>query len=272
MARSYLFVPGNRPERFEKAHASGADAVILDLEDAVPPAQKNDARAMAAKWLECGQPTLLRTNAASTQWFAEDLRICALPGVAGIVLPKAETVEELAAVRAVMPAEARLLPLIETARGFSNALAPGQSRSVERLIFGPLDFQLDLNIAGDDEELLYFRSHLVLLSRLAGLQPPVDGINANLDDETALRRDTLRARKLGFGGKLLIHPKQIAIVHECFLPSAEEIAWARRVIAAAAAAQGAAVAMEGELVDTPIIAKAEAILNEVEHRHTGSPR
>lgn len=269
IARSFLFVPGNRPERIEKAFTAGPDEVIVDLEDAVPPAQKAEARRAAAEWFSAGRPTLLRINGTSTEWFRDDLEICALPSVAGVVLPKAEQTQDLDAIRAKAMPSARIFPLIETAQGFGNATPLARHSSVRRLIFGPIDFQLDLGISGEGEELLYFRSQLVLVSRLAGLQPPVDGINTVIDDLETLRADTLRSRRLGFGGKLLIHPKQIAVVHECFQPSADEIAWAKRVLDAASASRGAAVAMNGELVDRPIITRAESILREAQAR---SPR
>ena len=265
IARSYLFVPGNRPDRFTKAFAAGADAVIIDLEDAVPPAQKADARKAVVNWLLMGKTTLLRINGARSEWFQNDLELCAAPNVAGVVLPKAELVEDLAQVRRKANAGVQILPLVETAQGYSNALSLARAQSVQRLIFGELDFQLDLGMHGDDEELLAFRSQLVLVSRVAGIQPPVAGINTAIDDLEKLRAHTLRSRRLGFGGKLLIHPKQIAVVHECFQPSQEEIEWAKRVLAAAAKSGGAAVAMNGELVDHPIIAKAETILQEAEH-------
>jgi citrate lyase subunit beta / citryl-CoA lyase len=268
---SYLFVPGNRPDRFAKAFSAGADAVIIDLEDAVPPSQKEEARTAAAEWLAQDKPTFIRINDVNTEWFRDDLKICSLPAVAGILLPKAERVENLAFVREKANPVAQILPLIETAQGFWNAQALARMPGLQRLIFGEIDFQLDLGIKGSGEELLYFQSQLVLLSRLAGIQPPVAGINAAIDDLDSLRADTLRSRRLGFGAKLLIHPKQVAVVHECFRPSAEEILWAKRVLKAAAASDGAAVSMDGQLVDRPIIAQAQSILCEAEQRsHDGT--
>jgi citrate lyase subunit beta/citryl-CoA lyase len=272
IARTYLFVPGNRPDRFARASSAGADAVIIDLEDAVPPAQKAEARSAAAAWISQGNSTLVRVNDATTEWFRDDLQVCNLPAVVGVVLPKAERVENLAFVREKANPATQILPLIETAQGFCNALALARSPSVQRLIFGEIDFQLDLGIKGSGEELLYFQSQLVLVSRLAGIQPAVAGINADIDDLDSLRADTLRGRRLGFGAKLLIHPKQISVVHECFRPTAEEIAWARRVLEAAAASQGAAVSMGGQLVDRPIVAQAQSILYEAEQRsHSTEP-
>ena len=254
-ARSWLFVPGNRPERFAKAVASGADAVIIDLEDAVPPGERATARANVAAWVSPEHPVFIRVNGAETEWFRDDVGIAGMPGVAGIVLPKAERAEDIQAI------DAPVLPIIETARGFWNAAELANTKSVQRLMFGSIDFQVDLGIHGEGEELLYFRSQLVLVSRLAGLPAPVDGITAVFDSPEPVRADTERARRLGFGGKLCIHPKQVATVNECFGPTAAEEAWAARVMEAASSAGGAAVSMNGEMIDRPVIARAQAILS-----------
>jgi citrate lyase subunit beta/citryl-CoA lyase len=189
--RSYLFVPGNRPERFAKACASGADAVIIDLEDAVPSAERLAARQNTASWLSAGHPVYIRINGADTEWFREDLAICGGTGVAGVVLPKAERVEDIQTIG--IP----VLPIIETARGFWNVSALAHAPNVRRLLFGSIDFQVDLGIAGEGEELLYFRSQLVLVSRIAGLPSPVDGITTSFDSQDAVRADTRRARRWG---------------------------------------------------------------------------
>jgi citrate lyase subunit beta/citryl-CoA lyase len=260
-ARSYLFVPADRPERFAKALATGAGAVVIDLEDAVAPEAKQGARSTLAAWLaDAPAPVVLRINAADTEWFDADLALCALPGVAGVMLPKAERSADLARVARAAPGRS-LLPLIETALGFDRLRAITESPCVERLVFGSIDFQLDLGIAGDGEELLFFRSQLVLASRLAGIGAPVDGVSTAIDDVAALRADTSRARRLGFGAKLCIHPKQVAVVYTAFMPSDEEVAWARRVIEAAGRSQGAAVAVDGKMVDKPVILRAQAMLN-----------
>ncbi len=248
--RSYLFVPGNRPDRFAKAYASKADAVIIDLEDAVPPAEREAARAHVATWLSPDHPVLIRITGAS-----EDYALCERPGVAGVVLPKAERIEDLAAIP-----HTRLFPIIETARGFWNVSDLAHAPHVERLMFGQIDFQLDLGIQGDGEELLYFRSQLVLVSRIAGLQPPVYGITTAFHTPEPVRADTRRARRLGFGGKLCIHPSQVPIVNECFGPTPGEIAWAKRVVEATANTNGEAVSLDGEMIDRPVIARAQAIL------------
>jgi citrate lyase subunit beta/citryl-CoA lyase len=254
IARSYLFVPGNRPERFAKAYASGADAVIIDLEDAVPPGERVAARTNAAVWVSPEHPVLIRVNGAGTEWFRDDIAMGRMPGVAALVLPKAESTEDIE--RIGKP----VLPIIETARGFWNVSTLAHTPNVERLIFGSIDFQLDLGIDGEGEELLFFRSQLVLVSRMAGLPAPVDGITTVFDSPETVCADTQRARRLGFGGKLCIHPRQIATVNECFGPTREEEAWARHVIEAAATAGGAAISLDGEMVDRPVLARAEAIL------------
>ncbi|MFC7513535.1 HpcH/HpaI aldolase/citrate lyase family protein [Herbaspirillum sp. GCM10030257] len=264
IARSYLFVPGNRPERFDKACAAGADAVIIDLEDAVPPADKDQARAAVASWLSPDRDVLIRLNSADTEWFAADLGLCGKAGVAGIVLPKAERTEDLERVTA-QGAKA-VLPLIETAQGFAHAGALSKVAGVQRLMFGSIDFQLDMGIDGEGEELLYFRSQLVLLSRLAGIQPPVDGVTVAIDDAAQLHVDTLRARRLGFGGKLCIHPRQLPVVGDAFYPGADEIAWAERVLEAASRANGAAIALDGKMIDLPVIRKAQDIAAEAARR------
>jgi citrate lyase subunit beta/citryl-CoA lyase len=263
-ARSYLFVPGDRPERFEKALASGADAVIIDLEDAVAPQAKDDARANVARWLGTQRSVVIRINAPDTRWFAEDLTLCALAGVAGVVVPKAERVADLERIAAVSIGRA-LLPLIETAAGFESVRALARADGVQRLLFGSIDFQVDLGMRSDDE-LTWFRSELVLVSRLANLVAPVDGVTTAIDDIAELQRTTARARALGFGAKLCIHPRQVATVNQGFTPTAEETTWARRVLEAAAQANGAAVALDGRMIDRPVILRAQAIVDEAEGR------
>jgi len=255
IARSYLFVPASRPDRFAKACASGADRVIVDLEDSVPPGDRAAARVHLAAWLSPAHPVLIRVNGAGTEWFPEDLVLCGNPAVAGVVLPKAERAEDIASIP-----HATVLPIVESARGFWNLAALAHAPCIQRLMFGSIDFQVDLGIHGEGEELLYFRSQLVLVSRIAGLQPPVDGITTVFSSSEPVQSDALRARRLGFGGKLCIHPKQIATVNECFGPTQDEVAWACRVIEAAANSGGAAVAMDGEMIDRPVLARAEEIL------------
>jgi citrate lyase subunit beta / citryl-CoA lyase len=259
--RSLLFVPGSRPERFEKALAAGASAVIIDLEDAVAPADKDAARAALQAWLQPRHAVIVRINSADTAWFNDDLALCGSSGVAGVMLPKAESAETLAIVRA---AGARaLLPLVESGAGLAALGELAGAPGVWRLAFGSIDLQVDLGLKdATEDELLPFRLQLVLASRLAGIGAPLDGVSTAIDDEDRLREDVQRARRLGFGGKLCIHPKQVGPVNRWLAPSEAEQHWARRVLAAAAASGGAAVAVDGKMVDKPVLLRAEAILRE----------
>ncbi len=261
--RTYLFVPGNRPERFEKARQSGAHAVILDLEDAVEDTQKDQARENVASWLLPERPIYVRINGTGTPWYERDLEVARIPGVLGVVLPKAERPEQVALVAACLAGEARVLPLLETALGVWNARALAQAPRVERLAFGSVDFQLDTGITGDQEELLYARSHLVLASRVASILPPIDGVTMALDDLTRLRQDVAQAHRLGFGGKLCIHPEQVEMINRGFAPTEAEQAWARRVLEMAEAIGVGAFRLDGELIDRPVIERARSIQAQV---------
>lgn len=257
--RSYLFVPGNRADRFAAACNAGADVVLIDLEDAVAPAAKADARQAAAAWLRGSVGAWLRINGADTPSFAEDLSLLTLPGLGGVMLAKAEEPESIAAIRRAAPS-VPVIPLLESARGLWNIMALASAPGVIRLAFGAVDFQLDLGIDGERDELLMARSQLVLASRVAGRLPPVDGVTMALDDTEALARDVAYARRLGFGGKLCVHPRQVATINEGFRPSAAEVRWARRVVAAAAESGDNACRLDGKLVDRPVIDRARAIL------------
>lgn len=265
IARSLLFVPGHQPTRFDKACQSGADAVVLDLEDAVPLDRKDEARRQVAEWLaaraaDSGGPVVgVRVNAADTAWHADDIAMCASAGVAAAMLPKAEDAEVLRTIATALPSSV-LWPLIETARGIDKIDAIAAAPRVERLVFGSIDFQADLGIEGEGVELLLFRSRIVLASRLAGLQPPVDGVSTSIDDPASIEADARQARRLGFGGKLCIHPKQVETVNRGFSPTPAQIEWARRVIEADAASGGAPVAVDGKMVDRPVVLKARALL------------
>ena len=262
MRRSYLFVPGNRPDRYAKACATRAHAVIVDLEDAVAPADKRSARDALVDWLAEDRRVMVRVNAPATEWFDDDVRACTNPGVIAIVLPKAERAEDIARANALC-GDRPVLPLIESARGLWNALAVAQAPSVEALLFGALDFQADLGATDDD--LLYARSQLVVASRVAGIGAPVDGVTQSIGDQELLRRDCQRARQLGFAGKLCIHPNQVDIVNRCFSPSADDLTWAQRVVDAFAASSGNAAVLDGKMIDHPILLKAQAILAEGAH-------
>ncbi len=255
---SYLFVPATRPERFDKALAAGADRVIIDLEDAVAPADKDGARTALAGWLTADKPVAIRINSADTEWFERDLSLCAQAGVAEIILPKAADIADVARVTTAGARAVKLL--IESAQGIANLSTLAACDKVTRLIFGTIDFCVDMGIGHDDRELDYFRSKIVLASRLAGLAAPVDGVTTAIDDPAVLTADILRGKRFGFGAKLCIHPKQVAAVNEHYRPQPDEIAWATRVIEAAGSADGAAVQVDGKMVDKPVLIKAERIL------------
>lgn len=271
LARTFLFVPGDRPERHERALASGAGAVIVDLEDAVAPERKADARtriedSFAELPATAHGRLLVRTNAADTPWHGDDLallgRLAAQGRLAGVVLPKAERAADLAALaRAVGPAVA-LLPLVESVAGLDALDALAASPQVLRLVFGHLDFQADAGLAcgADESELVPVRLALVLATRRAGLAPPVDGVTADWRDAARLASDAARARRGGFGAKLCIHPEQVAGVQAAFTPGADELAWARRVRDAVGAAGGGVVNVDGRMVDAPVLKLAERLL------------
>lgn len=267
-ARSYLFVPGDRPERFDKALASAADAVVIDLEDAVAPARKAAARDAVAAWLATGRDTgrdgdriVVRINDAATPWFDADLALLREGGVRAVMLPKAERADTIGRLRSMCPGIA-VLPLVETARGVLAAEALAACEGVQRLVFGTIDYALDMDLQGPLATTLGLdaaAARLALVSRAAGLLAPVAGVTVSIDDEAQLCADMDRARALGFSAKLCIHPKQIAPLHALLAPSADERAWANQVLAAADAAGGAAVQLEGRMIDKPVIERARRI-------------
>jgi len=263
-ARSYLFVPGDRPERFDKALASGAHAVILDLEDAVTPERKVQAREAVAKWLaQASARVLVRVNPEGSPWHEDDcelLRDC--ERLAGVMVPKAEDPTSVGRLARHLGDGQELIPLVETVAGHFEAAALARIPRVSRLAFGSFDFMADSGIQADGEELDAVRTNLVLVSRHAGLRAPIDGVSAAIDDAAQLESDVRRSRRFGMGAKLCIHPRQVPIVHAGFVPRPEEVDWARRVLAALASGPMGAVAVDGKLVDRPVALRAEAILAE----------
>jgi citrate lyase subunit beta/citryl-CoA lyase len=263
-ARSYLFVPGDRHERFDKALATAADAVVVDLEDAVAPPAKGAARDAVAALLSTGREVeriVVRINDEATTWFEADLALLRDNGARCVMLPKAERVDTIARLRSACPGIA-VLPLIESARGVLAAQALAAADGVQRLVFGTIDYALDMDLQGPLAGTLGLdaaAAHLALASRAAALAPPVAGVTVAIDDEAQLRADMERARAHGFGAKLCIHPKQIAPLHALLAPGADELAWARRVLAASEAAVGAAVQLDGRMIDKPVIERARRI-------------
>jgi len=266
-ARSFLFVPANRPERYVKALASGAGAVIIDLEDALAPDTKVAARQQLADGfgaLHAAERArvLVRINAAGTPWHADDLtlvEILAKRDLGGVVLPKAEAVADVLKLAAIVGPGCAVLPMIESAGGFAALDVLASCAGVTRLVFGNLDFQADLGMAcGPDEaELQPVRLGLVLASRRAGLAAPVDGVTPATDDTAQLQQDAARSRRSGFGAKLCIHPSQVAVVQAALAPTAVELDWAQRVIEGSRQAGGAVFTLDGRMVDTPVLRLAE---------------
>ncbi|MEG5262905.1 CoA ester lyase [Pseudomonas sp. JDS28PS106] len=263
--RSALFVPGSRPERFAKALAAGADAVIVDFEDAVEEPLKAQARDNLAAFL--GQTpsarVWVRVNAPAHPEHAQDLAFCAAQsGVAGVLLPKVENAIQVAAVaRTGKP----VWPIIESAKGLlalaDIAAAPG----TERLSFGSLDLALDLNLTPDTPSATLFldqaRMSVQLHSRGADLQPPLDGVYPAIEDPDGLEQAVRHAADMGYGGALCIHPRQVPVIHATLIPDQARLDWARRVIAASAAADGAgAFKLDGQMIDAPVLLRAERLL------------
>ncbi len=234
---SYLFVPGDRPERFDKALSSGADAIVIDLEDAVAANDKALAREHISAWLadrtDIGERVLVRINDAGTPWFDADL--------------------------AALPSGGFVVPMIESARGVLAVESIAAVSAVQRLAFGTLDYAVDLDLSGDERGLIYPSCRIAIASRAAGLLSPIAGVTTDIDDEAKLLADLAFARACGFGAKLCIHPRQVVALHRALSPRPEEIAWAQRVLTAANGAPGA-VQVDGQMVDRPVLLKAKSIL------------
>ncbi|QIZ36271.1 CoA ester lyase [Saccharopolyspora sp. ASAGF58] len=260
-AVTWLFVPGSRPERFAKAAGAGADVVIVDLEDAVPADAKAAARKNLRSAWPIGSSVAVRINGRSSPEFDDDVALCRKLGPAAVVLPKTESAQDVA-----VTAEATgspVLGLVETARGFINlgeiCTAPG----LVRLVFGSIDLALDLGVTVD-AALDTSRSDLVRWSAACGLPAPLDGVTPSINDTEAVERDSRRAKDWGFGGKLCIHPAQLPVVRDAMRPSPEELAWARRVVEADEQALGAAVSLDGAMIDRPVVERARRLLRAAE--------
>lgn len=261
-----LFVPGNRPERFAKAAASGADIVIIDLEDAVAAGDKVYARREAVGALRGGARSrvraLVRPNAPGTAEYDGDVRALldltsqAGHGLLGVMVPKAEDPEQLAALAASLPQDVPLVALVESALGLVNAVDLARVRGVVRLAFGAIDFALDIDADGGDRFLDHARSRLVVASRAAGIAAPLDSPATAIRDTGLVAESARLGRAFGFGGKLCIHPAQLAAVKEAYTPSVEQIDWARSVLAA----EGGAAQLDGQMVDRPVTDRARRII------------
>lgn len=262
--RTVLFVPGSRPERFSKALAAGADAVIIDLEDAVEQDQKSQAREHIRSFAASNPDMrfMVRVNDATTPWFDEDLALCAsLPGVDAIVLPKAES---SAQIRQTAQTGKGVLPIVESARGVLALAELAASPGVTRLSFGSLDLMLQLGTTADTPAahtlLEHVRCQILLHSAVHGLAQPLDGVFPDFSDLQGLQQHALHIRDMGFAGMLCIHPAQIAPIHAAFKPSESEQNWARRVVDMAELTGSSAFQVDGKMVDVPVIERARRIL------------
>ena len=287
--RSFLFAPGNHARRVEKALTLGADAVILDLEDSVAVAEKPAARAPVAEALARPRACrgYVRVNAASTSWCYGDLVATLRKGVDGVVLPKVESAADLHAIdwlianlereRGIDVGSIDLMPIVETAVGVQRVDRILQARSlrpysgpwrVKRIAFGAGDYANDVGLSPslDEPELDDARARLVLASRAAGVEGPIDSPWFHFKDSEAFARSLARSRRGGFQGRLCIHPDQVQPVNSAYLPSAEEVAQAERIVAAfreAEAKGSAAIQVDGQMIDYPIVFRAQAILDAV---------
>jgi citrate lyase subunit beta / citryl-CoA lyase len=268
--RTYLFVPGNRPDRFGKALASGADAVVLDLEDAVAADDKDAAREAVRAWVADATPAdrarvVVRTNDLGSPHAAADLAAVAEAGTTAIMLPKTESADDVAIVRSAAP-DVVVLALVESARGLAAAKEIAAAPGVVRLVFGTLDYALDLDLEIDDaaDGLSYAAGRLAVASRCAGIATPVGGVTPQLGDEARLLADLAWSRRHGLGAKLCIHPAQVAAIHAALAPTTQAVERARRVLEADAGSPGAAQ-LDGRMIDRPVVLAARRTLARAAH-------
>ncbi|TBL75993.1 HpcH/HpaI aldolase/citrate lyase family protein [Paenibacillus thalictri] len=269
--RSWIFVPGNQRRRLAKVPELQADVIIYDLEDSVPPQEKAAARAAVAEALQNTPQRLqyVRVNDADSIWFMDDVAELTMPGLHGFMLPKAAKAEHIQYAHRVLskwelqkglqPGAIDLVPLIESAEGLYRAyeIASCCGR-VRRLAFGSVDYTLDINgeLTDDGLELLYARSQLVVQSRAAGIEAPIDGVYTHIKDLPGLERDTRLAKQLGFQGKLAVHPAQTETIDGIFAPTRQAIEEAEAVVAAFRKAESAGIAAimwNGKMIDYPVV-------------------
>ncbi|WP_432827270.1 HpcH/HpaI aldolase/citrate lyase family protein [Dactylosporangium sp. CA-092794] len=271
VAASWLFVPGSRPDRFAKAARAGAGEVVVDLEDAVAPEDKESARHAAVAWLAGGATAWVRVNAANTEWHEADLAALApCRGLRGVMVPKTEGPAVLRQAARRLPADTGIVALVESALGVQDAGAIAACPAVTALAFGSIDFALDIGAEHTDEALLFARGALVVASRAASLPAPIDGVTVELRDTAAVGAAAARARSLGFGGKLCIHPAQVEPVNAVFAPRGADVEWARAVLAEALRHGGGVFTDQGRMVDQPVLERARRILAQA-GRQGGTP-
>lgn len=269
MIRSHLYVPADATDKLDKALARGADALILDLEDGVAPAAKDAARANAVRWLERLGPTgvevWVRVNTGALR--EADVRAVApLPGLCGIWVAKAETVDEMAQLDRLLTSlgsTAALGALVESAVGVLAAAWLARAPRVRRLQLGEADLQADLGVTlGESgEELLWARSQLVLAAAAARIEPPVGAVSPDFRDLERLRESTRRMARLGFRGRACIHPAQIPVVNDVFTPAEADLARARELVRRFdAGGGGASLDGDGRMIDDAVVRSARRLL------------
>ena len=265
-AYSFLFVPANQPERYGKALASGADGVIIDLEDAVGLDDKAKARELLKNtWssisVEEKKRVIIRCNAPGSSFYAADLVLAKELQVRHLMIPKTESRDHINGAAEELKTTA-FIPMIETPLGLHHLNEIASAEQVLRLALGNLDMQVEMGMSCDDNEteIDTARFMLVLASKLAQIAPPLDGVTPSTDDEPRIFAHAQKAKRFGFGAKLCIHPKQIPIIKRAFSPTVEEISWAKRVLAADNASNGQAVKVDGKMVDRPVVMLAHRIL------------
>lgn len=278
MLSSWLFIPGSKEKHVQKAKDVDAHVVILDLEDSVTIHEKKQARSIVYRTLQhlTEKECYVRVNGLHTEECMEDFYELVGPNLNGIILPKVNSrddiliadffIQKIENQKKIKPETIRLVPLIETAEGVMNALEIARASSrVKSLAFGAEDYMLDMNISTDKEEmeLLHARSMLVTASRAARIDPPIDSVFTDFYDDEGLLHSTNKGKKLGFGAKLLIHPRQIGAVNRIYSPTEEEIERAKLIVSAyeeGSLKGDGAIQLEGEMIDKPVVERAKKLL------------
>ncbi len=274
--RTLMFVPGNQQRRLDKVKSLQSDAVILDLEDSVPLHEKESARSLVRQTLlgqHAEQVCFVRINDITTPFLVDDLESVVVSSLRGIMLPKADGRDSIFLAdyllthferkNGIDPGKLEIIPLIESASGVQHSYEIASAcKRVKRLAFGSVDYALDVRAELTDEgtETLLARSQLVVASRSAGIEPPIDAVYFHINDTQGLSKSAEFAKKLGYQGKLVVHPNQIETVHQAFTPSEEEIEQAERIVQAFAEAQRsglAAIQLDGKMIDIPVVERAK---------------
>jgi citrate lyase subunit beta/citryl-CoA lyase len=279
MSLVYLFTPGDNRSKLEKAAGSDADVVIIDLEDGVASECKAFARRQAYAFLEekrreagRNKPFVIRCNPANSPHFAEDMRLVRECGAVGAMIPKCESADELRTANEAAPL-AELIPLIESARGVQQVEGIGTaSNRIRRVAFGAVDFALDIGADWSEsgEERVYAMGRIVLLSRVAELEPPIDAVFPLLDAKESFMRDAELGKRIGFYGKMIIHPRHIDWVRDAYRIPEEEMDWCRNAVRLYESMHsGGSVQLEGRLIDLPVYRRAKRKLGDLGAQREG---